>query len=78
MRSLQNRVLLLERSFLPPQVDTCVDDKTLAEASRLLSDQDLETLIDASEGEAQGREPSSRHLAAQRAFARAIGQVQCK
>lgn len=78
MRNFQNRVQRLERFFLPRQLDVCVDEGTLAAALKLLSDEDLEALIDASQGGVKGSSQDARQRAAQRSVARAIEQVQRK
>jgi hypothetical protein len=74
MRNFQNRIQRLERSFLAPQVDDDVDENTLAEASRLLSDEDLDALISVSQAE-EGSFLSGRQIVAQRSFDLAINQV---
>ena len=55
-------------------VDDDIDDNTFAEASRLLSDEDLDALISLSQAE-EGSFLSSRQIAAQRSFDLAINQM---
>jgi hypothetical protein len=81
-KSRVNSLAIFQPSFLPLMVKVsewqswiskC--QKTLAEASRLLSDDDLDTLISANHAE-EGSFLSGRQIAAQRSFDLAINQAQ--
>jgi hypothetical protein len=81
MSGTRKRIEALERS-LPPRLEPGgADDETVRAALQLLSDEDLEALQSAAEAESKrdGSVPSEhnpRSMQAQRAFARAIVQVQ--
>jgi hypothetical protein len=74
VRNFHNRIQRLERSVIAPHVDDDIDENTLAEASRLLSNEDLDALISVSQAE-EGSFLSGRQIAAQRSFDLAINQV---
>ena len=74
MPNVRKRIEILERSLLPIQY-LLTDDASIAEVLHLLSDEDLDTLIDAGESEREGLPLTARQMAAQRAFARLIAQA---
>ena len=73
MPNVRKRIEVLERAFLPIQY-LPADDMPIAELMRLLSDEDLDTLIAANEAQKEGLPLNGRQMAAQRAFARVVAQ----
>ncbi len=71
MPNVRKRIEILERTLLPVQF-LPVDELSIDHAVRLLSDEDLDTLIAAGEAEKEGVPLTAQQMGAQRAFARAV------